>query len=126
MTHQHQGRVLGAGSGRPEHAGDVAQGEIAFGDTVCGPPPRGLSRSAARYQSEFIAASHFPAGRWSLVSGEADLHRGPDRLGCPVDPRQLCADDDRHYCQEHGLIGLVTAQAALDAKTENPLEPSAQ
>jgi hypothetical protein len=25
-----------------------------------------------------------------------------------------------------GLIGLVTAQAALDAKTENPLEPPAQ
>lgn len=25
-----------------------------------------------------------------------------------------------------GLIGLVTAQAALDAETENPLEPSAQ
>ena len=34
VTHQHQGRVIGAGYGRPEHAGNFAHDEVAFDDTV--------------------------------------------------------------------------------------------
>ena len=34
VAHQHQGRAVGAGRGRPEHAGDLAHGEVAFEDTV--------------------------------------------------------------------------------------------
>jgi hypothetical protein len=34
VPHQDQGRVIGAGSRRPEHAGDLAHGEVALDHTV--------------------------------------------------------------------------------------------
>jgi hypothetical protein len=34
VTHEHNGRVIGTGYGRPEHAGDLAYDEIALDDAI--------------------------------------------------------------------------------------------
>jgi hypothetical protein len=170
VPHQHQGRVLGAGCGRPEHAGDPAQGEVAFGDTVqrcLGSELQRIhrllpfksallerrSRRHLRQSPDHASrgSTHIDLAFTGLTSSRpvtvcrtlpVGIHRGQPFSGKSTQSghfkvlreaglirqrdegtrrlNRLRRDDlDARF---PGLIDLVTAQA-LDAKTDDPIEP---
>ena len=94
VRHQHQGRAIGAGCGRPEQAGDLTQGEIAFDDTV---------RRCLRVKCIGCCLSGLPG---SGAPGDSYVNRQPCRSGGA--PKGYSGHGSHLLAWCHGLPEIIS------------------